>query len=77
MDSGAVSSVVGPAMARVSGSKGNSGLQMEAVRLLNEDQVSPAPTTPMSQAQVHHGNVHIGSLRWVEQGPGIGRQPES
>lgn len=41
LDSGPVSQAEGPAI------PGVSGLQMEAVRLLNEDQVSPVPTTPL------------------------------
>lgn len=42
-----LSLVAGPAIPEVPGSKGISELQMEAVRLLNEDQVSPVPTTPL------------------------------
>lgn len=47
LDSETVSAVVGPALRGVFGSKDISGLQMESVRLLNEDQVSPVPTTPL------------------------------
>lgn len=46
LDSEAESLVAGPAIPGLSGSKGISELLMEAVRLLNEDQVSPALTTP-------------------------------
>lgn len=45
LDSGAASPAAGPAIPGGFGSKGISGLQMEAVRLLTEDQVSPVPTT--------------------------------
>lgn len=42
-----LSLVAGPAILGSSGSRGISELQLEAVRLLNEDQVSPVPTTPL------------------------------
>lgn len=42
-----LSLVADPAIPGASGSRGVSELQLEAVRLLCEDQVSPVPTTPL------------------------------
>lgn len=68
--------MAGTAIPGVPGAKGISELQMEAVRLLNEDQVSPVPTTPLCPRPKSTLETCILAVRLVEQGgPYIGRGP--